>query len=138
MFKSGASKRYQGFLNDCVEAIQVGIFPSMAAMVRKYGISSTFSAFLIDKGIFHRTGDSKNYKYSVGKDVKPNFTEESADELRKEFNVWKYNQKHLNGEFKPTTKVESKFQHFTTKQLVTELKRRGYTGSLYIKKEIKI
>lgn len=139
MKRADTVQRYQRFLNDVIESIRVGILPTMQFMVKKYGISAGFPTFLAHTGVIKRKSDSSRHPgYYVDKDTPSHYTEEQAAVLCKEFNVWAWNKRKNGGKEVPLVKAESTFSDITTQQLISELRRRGYNGNLYIKKEIKV
>lgn len=121
-------KKYQAFLNKGIALALVGKFNTMSALVAKHGVSSNLSGFLTQKKIFEYDVNQKGYRTSRVTD----FTEPEVQMLIADYNAFKYKR------VKPplTTTASSGLSGYSTKELLAELKSRGYAGKIFIKKEI--
>jgi hypothetical protein len=140
MYKTDVARRYQLFLNEAIDLCKQGVLKNMSTLIKKYGVTSSLATFIVEKGIIKRTGTGRHVVYSLNGGGTVTFGEFEAGRLAKEFNVWKFRKRtKLQPEDRPDVKTEVVgLSTYTTQQLITELRHRGYTGNLYIKKEIKV
>ena len=143
MFKSDSLKRYSSALNEIIEDSTVGPgVIKLTVYAKKYGMSAGFFTFLNKKGLIIKNGTGRSTTYTLSKamlDARP-ITDEKIQVWIGEYNRFKYDLKTNGGTKEAPVRYlpGSKMAEFTTSELFKELKRRGYTGTLEIKKRIKL
>ena len=135
------AEKYSQFLDELVDQEQFGGVTNVGNIVTKYGITPAFFSFLVKRGYFEKVAGSKAYiPTSVMKDRLPLIVVD-AQILINEFNRWKQIKKDTGAEeIDPPVRFDAESEGittYTTKELINELKRRGYTGVMTVKKEIK-
>lgn len=146
MYRTDTTQRYQGFLNETTERIREGNLKTLEEVKEKYGVSATLIPFLKHKGIIKQTNSSHRYPtYTTGANGTP-FSEKAVVMLIAEFNRWKRDDKikktvdkitkDMVSPIRKTPKKGSCLTDVTTKEIISELKRRGYTGHITIEKTI--
>jgi hypothetical protein len=136
MFKTDALQRYEDYLNEMVEVALIGELQKPDVYRKKYGVSAVLFQFLKKKGIFYL--DDSGVWLTSRRDT---FTTEEVSMLKNELNRYKYQIK-TNGHEEENPPVrfnqeKDSIRSYSTKELLTELKRRGYSGEIFVSKSIK-
>ncbi len=136
--KANALDRYTKCLNEMITITkEQGSFKKVGSFAEKYGMSPEFFSFLVKEGILHREGAGVHAQFSIG-DGTP-MTLGHVQPLMSKWNRVKNDKKQGRTTEAPVRfNPGSKMSELTTGDLLRELKRRGYTGTLTIKKTIKL
>jgi hypothetical protein len=143
MYRTDALKRYTSALNEVIEAATVG--PGVIQLnsyAKKYGMSPGFFTFFVKQGLIIKNGSGKKVTYTLSKSLldKRPVTDVQMTVWMNEYNRFKYDLKENGGTKEAPVRYlpGAKMAELTTSELFKELKRRGYTGTLEIKKRIKL
>jgi hypothetical protein len=132
MFRKDVLSRYKNFLNEVLEGCaQGGGFRGMPELREKYGVSSTLITYLNATGIIHREG-----RTWVSERIEL-YEDAEVGMLISSFNKWK-REKGKPPQLSKDADSDNNLIAYSTKELLTELKRRGYSGTLTITKEVKL
>ena len=127
--------KYQMFLNEIFEKQPIRKLSLLAATL---GMTPVFGTFLLKRGYLKQIDGKKEYTFTDRIDP---FTVMETQMLISEFNRWRHVLKTTGKEEEnpPVRDLvdNSQLAGYTTKELLTELKRRGYKGTLSVTKEIK-
>jgi hypothetical protein len=130
-------ERWGDFLNEAFDQIKLGNRNNMSALSKEHGVSNTLIAFLRQKGVFVPTSKSPRYPQWTTSRTS-HFDTEEVDMLITEFSAWRKNGKKMTNV--QTSHVNlppsNGLSKYTTKQLTDELRHRGYSGKMVIKKEL--
>jgi hypothetical protein len=140
-------ERYEGFLNEAYTLAKIGELTGMKYLTEKYGISSSFMTFLRDTKVFLTDSESRRYpRWSIER-PQP-FSSEEVGMLINDFRNWKERRKAItklkeDAIAPPEVILNASgngngITKYSTSILIAELHRRGYSGTLYIKKEISV
>lgn len=133
-------ERYEDFLNEVYDLTKLGAVNNLSTIVEKYGISQSLVSFLRHKAILVPLSNSHRYPQWM-MDRKEHFTTSEVDMLITEYRVWKKKQEK-NNFIKDNVVIPEGFKRsllsVSDKDLMKELRNRGYSGTLTIKREVKI
>ena len=130
MTRIETAKRYMSVLNESITLTSGDTPCNIGNLIKKYGVSSALLTYCLAQGMYKRVGRG-TYICTMTDYI----TEEKTEELVKGFNVWKAAKR--NGTEHPVIQnIPSPLAGFTTALFIDELKRRGYSGKLEIKKEL--
>jgi hypothetical protein len=134
--KTDQKERYEDFLNEVIDCTKLSPMNNVSAYVEKYGVAATLIPFLRQKGVLVPL--SKSYRYPLWTTNRTeHYTSKEVEMLIAEYRAW---QKNGKAEASATSHINlppsNGLSKYTTKQLTDELKHRGYSGRMFIKKEL--
>jgi hypothetical protein len=131
--KKDALKRYTAALNEMLKDNKEEPISGIGNYAQVYGMSDEFFTFLVHQGTLLKTGDKANARFSFTptKLEEGGFTENQVTNLMLAWNRFKKSKGKDEGAVHDLSN-NSKFAGIETKELLAELKRRGYSGTLEI------
>jgi len=135
MYRTDTLSRYKSYLNEMIDESSTGGLTNPDFFRKKYGVTTSMFSFLKKKGLL----TFKNKKWFFNRTAHFDINEIST--LKAEFNRFRYQLK-VYGKEEENPPVRdlpnnSKMAEFTTKELIAELKSRGWSGEIYMQKSIK-
>ena len=131
--------RYTALIREMYDYSVTEITVSTETLRKKYGVTWEFFNFLTDfKRLFTHRRTKDGVLWTTHFSYTP--TDEDCKNLIDEYRIWNSNRKAtVNTDLVTSVnKKESCLTAATTQELIEEIKRRGYSGTLVIKKEIHI
>jgi hypothetical protein len=143
MNRLNQKQRDLAYLNEWQEYCQEKVPVSQAELMKKYGVGGNYPYFVVHvKKLFVCERKGHNSLWSCAK--KEPFTIADVEKIRIELNNWLHERREAKEVYKnaphqtPSTEKEEgpcNMAKCTTAQLIAELKRRGYHGTLSLTKE---
>jgi hypothetical protein len=131
--------RYTALIREMYDYSVTEIPVPIETLRNKYGVTWNIFTFLTkQKGLFTHRRTKDGVMWTTRYSYTP--TDEDCKNLLDEYRIWNSKQKEAVDPtlLTPTPKKESCLTAATTQELIEEIKRRGYSGTLVIKKEIHI
>lgn len=133
MYRKDTVKRYTEFINKLIDVQKVnGSLQNLTTEALNSGVSQSLFPFMKDVGILSPTANGWLFS---------NTNKRSQEEISMfiaDFNRWKKLKKEGVKSNAIALDNKSQLTNVATKELIAELKRRGYKGKLQITKEISI
>ena len=130
--------RYTNFLNEILTTInRTGSVTNITALTRERGLDTHLFAQLTHSGTFYSPGKIGHFPQFVTDRTNP-FTDAEVTTILADMKKRKLESRSVSITDEPHgVDSENPLAKFTTKELIAELHRRGYTGTISIRREIK-
>lgn len=129
--KNESQSRFDGFFTEVTAYAKEGLEFNFTDFRKAFGVSSSLITYLKQRGLVESSGKG-NYMYKRTE----TYTKTDLMLLRQDFSNWMREMRQGEVAIAPTE--HSPLSPFKTQELLAELKRRGYVGTLTITKEIRL
>ena len=140
MYRTDTKDRYKAFLNEWWEYSKEELPITTTELLKKYGVSSSFGTYVTKQQLFAYKGSGPHGMWTTKQEAP--FTDVEVSSMIAEYNGFKYKKKnppkiedHVLNEAVKVSNGE--LSVYATQDLINEIKKRGYTGSIVLHKEIK-